>query len=352
MNESTLENQWPKCTIAILNYNGRKHLETYLPSVLATDYPNLELCIIDNASTDDSVVWLSKTYAHRIKLIRLDRNTGYAGGYALGLEKIEDEFIVLLNSDVETPSNWLKPLITTMLSDDRIGSVQPCIKADVDRERFEYAGAAGGFIDPWAYPFCRGRIFDTAELDRGQYNTEIELFWTSGACMLIRKSAFLLAGGFDSDFFAHMEEIDLCWRMQLKGFKMMYCPSSTVYHLGGGTLAYGNPRKVFLNYRNNLLMMYKNCTSLELWYRIPWRLVLDGISSLLYLKNGSISSIGAIIKAHFSFYAMAGKAREKTRDIPKKPFQSLKGVSRKRILLQYFLFGKKTFDQLNDQRLD
>src|ERR1700761_629824 len=247
----------PTIAIVILNYNGRGYLEQFLPFVTANTCPGGEVIIADNASTDDSLAFLKENYPG-LRVIVLDRNYGFAGGYNMALQQVQSDYYVLLNSDVEVTPGWLEPIVGLMESDPAIGACQPKIRMFAHRELFEYAGAAGGWLDYLGYPFARGRIFDVCETDNGQYDQAEPIFWASGAALFIRAGLYHEMGGLDTYFFAHQEEIDLCWRIQLAGHKIYSCPQSVVYHVGGGTLPKGNERKVFLNFRNNLIMMVKN----------------------------------------------------------------------------------------------
>ena len=247
----------PTIAIVILNWNGRKYLEQFLPSVLASTYAGKEIIVADNASTDDSIAFLSGYYP-QVRVITLDRNYGFAGGYNQALKQVDSDYYVLLNSDVEVEPGWIEPILELMESDHSIGVCQPKIKMFANRELFEYAGAAGGWLDFLGYPFARGRVFDVCEQDRGQYDAAGPVFWASGAAMFVRAALYHRLGGLDGYFFAHQEEIDFCWRLQLADYKVYTCPQSVVYHVGGGTLPKGNERKVFLNFRNNLIMLAKN----------------------------------------------------------------------------------------------
>lgn len=321
-----------KVAVVILNYNGQKFLETFLPSVIehADGY---EIIIADNASTDGSLAYL-KNHHSTLKIIQLPTNQGFAGGYNNALKEIEAEYYVLLNSDVEVSANWTKPIIDLMDTDKSIAACQPKIRSYHQKTHFEYAGAAGGYIDWLGYPFCRGRVFDSYEEDKGQYDDTQEIFWATGACMFVRANVFHQLGGFDAHFFAHMEEIDLCWRMKNAGYKIMYDSASTVYHVGGGTLHKSNPRKTFLNYRNGLAMLYKNIPADKLFSTILLRLVLDGISGIKLLVDGSFADFLAVIKAHFAFYAMIPKLeRKSTRNVSK--------IYQKSIVWEYFIKKQK-----------
>lgn len=336
---------WPECCLAILNYNGSRHLQEFLPSLLQTNYPSLRVVVIDNASTDDSVAWLRQHHP-QVEVVQLNQNYGYAGGYNEGLKAIQTEFLVLVNSDVAVDSNWLKPLMEEFLEHPDIAAIQPKILDHKKRDHFEYAGAAGGFIDRYGYPFCRGRLFETLEKDSGQYNESCEVFWVSGACMAIRKSAFMQAGGFDSGFFAHMEEIDLCWRLHLLGYRLTYQPESVVYHLGGGTLNYGSSRKVFLNFRNSLWMLAKNLPASEAIPKIFTRLVLDGVTGARFITQGNLSGCWAIIQAHFAFYAKIGQVMKHRKAWSLKSFRSIPGVWKGSVVWAYFGRKKTRFSKL------
>ncbi len=317
-----------KVAVVILNYNGQKFLDRFLPSVVKNN-DGYEIIIADNASTDNSIDFLRSNYPN-LKTIQLARNEGFAGGYTHALRKIEAEYYVLLNSDVEVSPSWTKPIIDLMDNDTSIAACQPKIRSYHQKTHFEYAGAAGGYIDWLGYPFCRGRVFDSYEQDLGQYNDTKEIFWATGACMFVRAEVFHQLGGFDTHFFAHMEEIDLCWRIKNAGYKVMYSSASTVYHVGGGTLHKSNPHKTFLNYRNGLAMLYKNLPSDKLFTTILLRLVLDGISGIKLLIDGSFTDFLAIIKAHFAFYAMIPKLE---RASPK----DVSGIYQKSIVWEYFV---------------
>lgn len=291
-----------KTAVVILNYNGKAFLELFLPSVI-THSENAGIYVADNASTDDSVEFLRQTFP-QVRLITLSQNFGFAGGYNEALKQIDAEYFVLLNSDVEVTENWIEPIIDKLDKHPEIAIAQPKILDYKNKTHFEYAGASGGFLDFLLYPFCRGRIFYSCEEDRGQYDREMEIFWATGACLFIRAGLYKSFGGFDARFFAHMEEVDLCWRIKNEGYKVYCFPQSVVYHVGGGTLQKSNPFKTFLNYRNNLAMIFKNAPSRVLVPIIFARLVLDGVSSLRYLKEGTVGDIWAVIKAHFAFYGM------------------------------------------------
>ncbi len=333
--------------VAILNWNGRSHLETFLPSVLRHSQ-DARIVVIDNASTDDSVAFLQSHFPS-VTIVKNDSNSGFAGGYNEGLAKIEANYAVLLNSDVEVSEGWLEPMLQLMERDASVAAVQPRIRAYSQPHLFEYAGAAGGFLDKDLFPFCRGRIFDELEEDRNQYASDSEIFWATGACMLVRMSAFREVEGFDAGFFAHMEEIDLCWRFKNRGYKVMYCADSKVYHLGGGTLAYGNPRKTYLNFRNNLFLIYKNYYSSGLFLKLFRRLSLDGVAGLKFLFAGKFAHFFAILKAHFSFYCALPRLLRQRRTLRNTSVNSnLAGLYRRSITFDFFLKKRKKFSQLDE----
>ncbi len=293
--------QQPHVAIVILNYNGREYLEKFLPSVLATAYTHLSVIVADNASTDESVAFMKKAFPD-VQLIQLKENHGFAEGYNQALAEVKADYFVLLNSDVEVTPNWLQPMIDLMERDETVAACQPKILDYNRREYFEYAGAAGGWIDRYGYPLCRGRIFGVTEKDEGQYNDTQEIFWATGAAFCVRAKLFRDIGGFDKDYFAHSEEIDLCWRLKRAGFKIMVRPRSVVYHVGGGTLSYNTPRKVYLNFRNSLFTILKNEARSKTLWLIPFRFILDGLAGVLFMVQGKFPHIRAIIDAHQSYF--------------------------------------------------
>lgn len=313
-----------KTAVAILNWNGKKLLETYLPSVVNYS-EEAAIYVIDNASTDDSVVYIKSQFP-TINVIQLSENFGFAKGYNLGLQHIEEEFVVLLNSDVRVTENWLSPLLQKLASSSAIVAVQPKIKSDAAPSQFEYAGAAGGYLDWFAYPFCRGRWRNHVEEDQGQYNKETQIFWGSGACLAIKNEAFKKENGFDEDYFAHMEEIDLCWRWNAIGNEIWFTPASEVFHLGGGTMANSSPLKTFLNFRNSLYNLVKNAPSKFIFGKLFSRMILDGGIALIYLFQLRPQHFLAVLKAHFSFYANAKKMFKK-RNIPNPNLAYFKKIS-------------------------
>lgn len=290
-----------KIAIVILNYNGKNWLEKFLPKIIRHS-AIAEIFVIDNASTDDSVSYLKNNFPS-ISTVLNKENFGFAGGYNEGLRSINAEIYCLLNSDVEVTANWIEPILTLFESDKDIAAIQPKILSYSQKEYFEFAGAAGGLIDNLGYPFCHGRIFEKVEKDEGQYDLPLEIFWASGCALFIRSEDFWRQNGFDARFFAHQEEIDLCWRLKNSGKKIYYCSDSTVYHVGGGTLNKTNPRKTFLNIRNNLMMLLKNLPISTLLWVLPLRLILDGFAAIFLAYKEGFSHFVAVIKAHFSFYA-------------------------------------------------
>lgn len=290
----------PKVAVVILNWNGLKYLQTYLPSVVGSIYPNLEIIVGDNGSTDGSVEFVHANFPV-VKTVLNDQNYGFTGGYNRVLAQVRADYFILLNSDVEVVPNWIEPVINLMESDELIAAAAPKILSWQQKNKFEHAGAAGGFIDTFGYPFCRGRIFFEIEEDRGQYDQTIEVLWASGAALFIKQKYWELSGGFDERFFAHMEEIDLCWRLKNMGLKVMYCAESTVYHLGGGTLDAENPYKTYLNFRNNLLLLQKNLWLRKSVFIIPMRFVLDFVTLVRFLSEGKRKDAAAISRAHRNF---------------------------------------------------
>ena len=330
--------------IVILNWNGRDHLERFLPSVLAHS-PQGSVVVADNGSQDDSLDWL-QTHHPEVELIRLSENHGYAGGYNLALEQVQADLFVLLNSDVEVPPHWLDPLVRHMEEDPLIAALSPKIRSFEQPDRFEYAGAAGGFIDRFGYPFCRGRILGTIEIDRGQYDQPREVFWASGACMVVRSEVFRALGGFDADFFAHMEEIDFCWRARLAGYKIVAETGSEIFHLGGGTLPNNSPRKLYLNYRNNLAMLYKNLSTFGLWTILLIRGVLDTLSALIFLLQGRGDFFKVVVLAHIDFHRSHRNLRCKRAFVNTiRRVKHPTGIYSGSIILRYAL-GGRTFSRM------
>lgn len=338
----------PTVSIVILNWNGRAYLEKFLPGLIAGTAGSAELVVIDNASTDDSVDFLRANYPF-IKIIFNKNNFGFARGYNEGLKQVEADYYVLLNSDVEVKAGWLAPLIKLMESDPQIGACQPKILQQAEPGLFEYAGAAGGWLDYLGYPFARGRIFDFCEEDQGQYDDALPVFWASGAALVIRSKIFWELGGFDGYFFAHQEEIDLCWRLQLAGYLVYVCPESVVYHVGGGTLPKGNALKVFLNFRNNLIMMAKNMPMGEAFIKIFLRFWLDGISAFKSLFSGEGTYFVAVVKAHLAFLYWLFFVRKRS-VFPAQKGAPLSGYWKKSVVWAHFIRGKKKFSEIIEKK--
>lgn len=335
--------------IVILNWNGRHFLEQFLPSVFRTTWSDYEVIVADNASTDDSLSFLEANYP-AVRIIRLKENYGFAKGYNEALKQVQADYYMLLNSDVEVDPGWLQPMVTLLDEHPQIAACQPKLLSYGDKTLFEYAGAAGGWIDHYGYPFSKGRVFDTCEHDHGQYDQQERVFWASGAALFIRPQVFHAMKGFDEFFFAHMEEIDLCWRIQLAGHEIYSCPASTVYHVGGGTLPQGNPRKTFLNFRNNHIMLYKN---LDWWSKvrvIPYRFCLDGVSGWKGLMSGNKRYLLAIIKAHFAFLGWLFFHQRKS-VFPTHRNGKVYGVLNGNVVWQYFVKKKTRFSEIVRQSL-
>ena len=339
--------QKTKTAVIILNWNGLKWLQQFIPILEKnTASTDADLIVADNASTDQSLNYLRKNHS-RIQIIELDDNYGFAEGYNRAIEQVSHPYTILLNSDVEVTKDWVLPLIHQLEQSERIVACQPKIKDFYNKDYFEYAGASGGFIDYLAYPFCRGRIFDTLEKDQQQYDTPISIFWATGACLAIKTNVYKEVGGLDSEFFAHMEEIDMCWRLKSRDYDIYAVPESVVYHVGGGTLSKISPQKTYLNFRNNLLILYKNLPSKQLYKILLIRLLLDGIAGLKFLVSGQISHTFAILKAHFHFYTT------KHRFKPKR-LNNLKSIQRinipeiysKSIIWEYFVKKKSKYSLL------
>jgi GT2 family glycosyltransferase len=329
-----------KTKVVILNWNGRAHLERYLPSVVRHTMPQYGVVVADNGSTDSSLEYVAETFPE-VEIVRLDRNYGFAEGYNRALREVEAEYYVLLNSDVEVTEGWCEKLVEALDADPQLAAVAPKLLADIDRERFEYAGASGGFIDILGYPFCRGRILSTTELDEGQYDDPREVFWASGAAFACRAEVFKSEGGFDGEFFAHMEEIDLCWRMQSSGYRIGIEPRAKVYHLGGGTLSALSPRKTMLNHRNNLAMLYKNLPLGHLLWVLPARLVLDGVAAASYLVKGQWACVKAVWQAHVGFYRMLPSLSAKRKAERAKRAALPRTIYRGSVIVRRLAGGKK-----------
>lgn len=325
-----------KAAIVILNYNGRHHLEKFLPKVIQYSGEDCRIFIADNASSDDSVIFLKQHYPS-LPLLLLPKNLGFSEGYNEALKQIKAAYYILLNSDIEVTPHWTVPLIQLLDQDSHIAACQPKILSYHNRDCFEYAGAAGGFVDYLGYPFCRGRIFDTIEKDTGQYDDTIPVFWATGACLVIRSHIFHGMGGFDKDFFAHMEEIDLCWRMHLAGHKIYYCGLSHVFHIGGGTLPKSNPHKTYLNFRNGLSMLYKNTYGKSVYWKLFLRITLDVIAAMKFLATDSCRDALAVFRAIKDFILLypAHKQKKLLRVGEKRPI--IQEMYQYSIVKQYFL---------------
>lgn len=349
-NDSSSPKKQDQVCVAILNWNGLEYLEAYLPQVLHSASSLINVAVIDNASTDESTAYL-KEWHPEVQLIELTKNYGFAEGYNRGLKEVDAKYIVLLNSDVLVTEHWLDPILALLENDESIAACQPKILSLEDKDHFEYAGASGGYLDGLGYPYCRGRIFDTVEKDNGQYDTIQDIDWASGAAMVIRSEVYRNLAGLDKDFFAHMEEIDLCWRIRRAGYTIKVVPEAVVYHLGGGTLDYLSPRKVLLNFRNNLSMILKNESGAKLVWLFPTRLILDGVAGIKYLIGGQTAAFFAVIKAHLQVYFAMGHILRKralyNRIIQKYKVGSPKArVGTGSILKSYYLQGKKLYSEL------
>ncbi|MGK6352908.1 glycosyltransferase family 2 protein [Parapedobacter sp. DT-150] len=338
---------YPRVAVVILNWNGRFFLENFLPSIYNTHYPNVEFVVGDNASTDDSIVFVMTHYPN-VRIVRNDRNLGYAGGYNEVLKRVNADYFVLLNSDVEVTPNWIEPVIDLLESHPDMAAAQPKIRSYYQRDHFEHAGAAGGFIDHYGFPFCRGRMLHVIEKDLGQYDDAREVFWASGAAFFIKRACWELSGGFDADFFAHMEEVDLCWRLKLAGYRIGYCPHSMVYHVGGGTLSVSNPRKTYLNFRNSLFMLQKNLPFAEAVWVIFARMWIDLVALIQFLVRGKFSDAWAISRSHQRFCLDFFKTAKKRRLY--KQTLNTAGLYRGSFIWAFYVHGIKRFGKLNPKR--
>jgi GT2 family glycosyltransferase len=337
-------NEYPSVAIVILNWNGQAYLQQFLPSVCATQYPHFTIVVADNASTDNSVSFLKAHYP-AISIIKLEKNNGFAGGYNLALQQVKSDYFVLLNSDVEVTPEWLLPMVELAESNKSIAACQPKLLSYHQKNKFEYAGGSGGWIDKFGYPFSKGRVFDHCEDDNGQYNKAEPIFWASGAALFIRSSVFNQLSGFDDYFFAHQEEIDLCWRIQLAGYTIFSCPQAVVYHVGGGTLPKANTQKTYLNFRNNKIMLSKNLPWQKKMWILPLRHFLDIISACKELCSGNVGSCKAIIKAQWGYWHWRFWHRKKTAT-PIDGDKPLKGLLNSSIVWHYFIKKKKTFAEI------
>jgi GT2 family glycosyltransferase len=339
-----------KTAIVILNWNGLEYLKMFLGTVVRySDYPGTSIYIADNGSTDGSADWLKANFKE-VSIIELEKNFGFAGGYNLAVEKIDAEYFLLLNSDIEVTEGWLRPLVKFMDENPDVASCQPKIRSFHRKDFFEHAGAAGCYIDKYGFPFCRGRILDSIEKDSGQYDSSVNTFWTSGACMIVRSQAWRKCGGFDADFFAHMEEIDLCWRFNKAGYRTCYIPDSTVYHIGGGSLPYNSPFKVYLNFRNSLFLLYKNLPDRNLRKILFIRKSFDGLAAIMFLFKTNFGCFRAVLNAHLDYYKSTKALRikrKKVKELGEGHFSP--PVLNKSIVFEFYAKGKKTFESLKTE---
>jgi GT2 family glycosyltransferase len=332
--------------VVILNYNGKAFLEKFLSNVIAFSAPH-EVIVADNASTDDSLLYLKQNFPH-VKVLANSNNDGYAKGYNVALKQINADYFILLNNDVEVTPNWIEPLLTLMKQNDKIAVCQPKLIDQKNKTLFEYAGGSGGFIDKYGYPFCRGRVFNDIETDNGQYNDVIPVFWASGACMMVKADVYWKAGGLDDDYFAHMEEIDLCWRIKNMGYDVFVQPQSKVYHVGGGTLQKISARKTYLNFRNNLITLVKDHPSKGLFLKFVYRLILDGIAGTKFFLSLQPSHCFAVVRAHFAFYFSIGTTLRKRKELKTLPnyTNTFSPVYDRNIVYDHFVKGVKKFSDL------
>jgi GT2 family glycosyltransferase len=334
-------------SVVILNYNGKHLLEKFLGDVILHS-PKARIIVADNGSTDSSISLLESAYPS-VEIIRIPRNLGFCGGYNVAMRQVTTSYAVLLNSDVQVSPQWLEPVISILQTHPEVAAAQPKMLSYQQKDRFEYAGAAGGYIDSLGYPLCRGRIFDHTEIDQHQYDDDREVFWATGACLFIRTGLFNEMNGFDEDFFAHMEEIDLCWKLQRRGLKVVYCAQSVVYHVGGATLAAGSPRKVYYNFRNGLFLIIKHMSTAELIWKLPLRILLDWVAALVFLAGHPAASI-AVIKAHFSVIGMIRTTFAKRKLLRSQLKTYLVGdVFHGSVVWQYFVMQRKTYRELMGQ---
>lgn len=334
-----------KVAVVILGWNGRKFIEDFMPSVI--QHTSTELCEIilaDNASTDDSVEYMRKHFP-TVRIIQNPKNDGFAGGYNEALKHVDAEYFILLNQDIEVTANWVESVMAEMDKDKNIAAAQPKLRSYYQKDHFEYAGACGGYLDKYSYAFCRGRMYDVLEKDEGQYDTVAEIFWATGACMFVRSDVFWKAGAFDADFFAHQEEIDLCWRIKNLGYRIICVPQSVVYHVGGGSLSKTNPHKTFLNFRNNMRMMFKNMPLSGLLWKIPFRICLDSIAAAYsFYKKGNFKDSFAIVRAHYAFVGSIPKWIKKRKGIP----HSAAHLSNVNTIWEHFILRRRKFSDLKE----
>ncbi len=332
--------------VVILSYNGAKWHELFLPKIVAEAHTGYEVIVADNASTDDTLQYVQENFP-TIKTLQISENHGFANGYYEALKQVKAKYYVLLSADFEVTEGWFPPLHQAMEADTQLAACQPRIRYWRDRELFEYAGAGGGFMDNFGYLFCRGRIFFDIEKDLGQYNDNIEVFWASGGCFMVRADLYHNAGGLDHDLYAHMEEVDLCWRLKNAGYKIGYIAKSLVYHVGGSVISYGSPQKLYYNFRNNLVLLIKNERTSKLLWLFPFRLVLDGVAGLRLALTGNFKETLIIVKAHFHFYRDLGKWLQRRKENKKMIVRrNEEGIYPRSIVWDYFLLRKKKFTDL------
>lgn len=340
--------------VVILSYNGRKWHELFLPLIVAEAHTGYEVIVVDNASTDDTLNYVQENFPS-VKTLQIAINRGFANGYYEALNQIQAKYYVLLSADFEVTQGWFPPLINAMQRYTGLAACQPKVRYWREREYFEYAGAGGGFMDKWGYLFCRGRIFNDLEKDEGQYNDDIEVFWASGGCFMVKADLYHKMGGLDPDLYAHMEEVDLCWRLKNAGYKIGYIGQSTVYHVGGSVISYGSPQKLYYNFRNSLILLLKNERAVKLLWLFPLRLVLDGIAGLQMMAGGKFKETATIVKAHFHFYGSLGKWLNRRKAAQKLvTHRDKSGIYPRSIIWQYFALRKKQFSKLKwePKRLD
>jgi len=336
-----------KTAIVILNWNGLSYLKMFLGTVVKYSIGNDTIvCVADNCSTDGSIEWISDNFGE-VKLIKFDKNYGFAGGYNHALKQLDARYFILLNSDIEVTEGWLEPLISFLDKNPDVASCQPKILSYKRKDQFEYAGAAGGFIDKYGYPLCRGRIFNITEKDSGQYNSQVDIFWSSGACMAVRADEWKKYKGLDDGFFAHMEEIDLCWRFQNAGLRISYIPESLVYHVGGGALPYNSPFKIYLNFRNSLFLLYKNLPDNKLYKVLLLRKIMDGLAAILFISKGNFAAVKSIWNAHIDYYRSLNTLKEKRKMVKLLvKDHSDKMILNKSIVFEFYVKGHKTYSSL------
>lgn len=338
--------------VVVLSYNGRDLHKLFFPDLLQESKGQYDVILVDNASTDGTGDYVTTNFPE-VKLVTIKVNKGFANGYYEGLQQIKAKYYVMLSADFEITPGWFQPLHQLMESNPKVGACQPKIKYYKEKEKFEYAGAGGGFMDKWGYLFCRGRIFFTLEEDCGQYDNTIETFWASGGCMFLRADVYHEVGELDCDLYAHMEEVDLCWRMKNAGYKIAYCGASTVYHIGGSVISYGSPQKIFYNYRNSLILLLKNLPLGKLIWLMPFRLILDGVSGFRAVLKGDFKEVKAIVLAHWSFFLSCGKWLKK-RTFAQKLVSNpnLHGIYRRSIIVDYFIRKKTVYTDLETSSLE